>query len=151
MIQNTKDAFTLIEALVSVAVTAIGFAGVIALVSTSNTVMSNAIDREKLKLQNTEIMEVLNGDQSNIMEYNGKDLSNCSSITTNTGKESQLVRLQNWCNKIKGEVGEKRTADKRIIRVEKKLVQGSYVYIVSLELSGKSDKSVFMKRVMYAQ
>ena len=48
-------------------------------------------------------------------------------------------------------MGEKRTADKRIIRVEKKLVQGSYVYIVSLELSGKSDKSVFMKRVMYAQ
>tara|TARA_B110000037_G_scaffold73889_1_gene88693 strand:+ start:346 stop:801 length:456 start_codon:yes stop_codon:yes gene_type:complete len=151
MRKNSKNAFTLIEALVSVAITAIGFAGVIALVSTSNEVMNKSIDKEKLKFQNTEIMEVLNGDQANIMEYNGKDLSQCNSLTVNTGKEDQLARLKNWCNKLEGEVGTKRTTDKRIIRVEKKLVQGNYVYIVSLEMSGKDDKSVFMKRVMYAQ
>ena len=151
MRKNSKNAFTLIEALVSVAITAIGFAGVIALVSTSNEVMNKSIDKEKLKFQNTEIMEVLNGDQANIMEYNGKDLSQCSSLTANKDKEVQLERLKNWCNKLEGEVGTKRTTDKRIIRVEKKLVQGNYVYIVSLEMSGKDDKSVFMKRVMYAQ
>ena len=151
MRKNSKNAFTLIEALVSVAITAIGFAGVIALVSTSNEVMNKSIDKEKLKFQNTEIMEVLNVDQTNIMEYNGKDLSQCSSLKVNTGKEEQLTRLKNWCNKLEGEVGTKRTTDKRIIRVEKKLVQGNYVYIVSLEMSGKDDKSVFMKRVMYAQ
>ena len=151
MRKNSKNAFTLIEALVSVAITAIGFAGVIALVSTSNEVMNKSIDKEKLKFQNTEIMEVLNGDQANIMEYNGKDLSQCSSLKANKGKEDQLERLKNWCNKLEGEVGIKRTTDKRIIRVEKKLVQGNYVYIVSLEMSGKDDKSVFMKRVMYAQ
>ncbi len=147
--KNQKNAFTLIEALVSAAITAIGFAGVYGLVATSNTVMSDTIDKEKLKFQNTEIMEVLNGDQANIMEYNGKDLSQCSSLTANKGKEVQLARLKNWCNKLEGEVGAKRTTDKRIIRVEKKLVQGDYVYIVSLELSGKDDKSVFMKRVFY--
>ena len=151
MRKNSKNAFTLIEALVSVAITAIGFAGVIALVSTSNEVMNKSIDKEKLKFQNTEIMEVLNGDQANIMEYNGKDLSQCSSLKANKGKEDQLERLKNWCNKLEGEVGTKRTTDKRIIRVEKKLVQGNYVYIVSLAMSGKDDKSVFMKRVMYAQ
>ena len=151
MRKNSKNAFTLIEALVSVAITAIGFAGVIALVSTSNEVMNKSIDKEKLKFQNTEIMEILNVDQANIMEYNGKDLSQCSSLTGNKGKEVQLERLKNWCNKLEGEVGTKRTTDKRIIRVEKKLVQGNYVYIVSLEMSGKDDKSVFMKRVMYAQ
>ena len=149
--KNYKEAFTLIEALISVAISAIGFAGVMALVSTSNTVMNDTIDKEKLKFQNTEIMEVLNGDQANIMEYNGKDLSQCSSLTANKDKEVQLERLKNWCNKLEGEVGAKRTTDKRIIRVEKKLVQGNYVYIVSLEMSGKDDKSVFMKRVMYAQ
>ena len=149
MRKNSKNAFTLIEALVSVAITAIGFAGVIALVSTSNEVMNKSIDKEKLKFQNTEIMEVLNGDQANIMEYNGKDLSQCADLVTSEGKEEQLARLKNWCNKIQGEVGNKRTQDSRIIRVEKKLVQGNYVYIVSLEMSGKNDKSVFMKRVIY--
>ena len=38
------------------------------------------------------------------------------------------------------------------IRVEKKKVGQNYVYIVSLELSGKNNKkSVFMKNVIYAQ
>ncbi len=45
-----KQAFTLIEALVAVAIMAIGFAGVYGLVSTSNRVLSDSIDREKLKL-----------------------------------------------------------------------------------------------------
>ena len=57
MMKNTKSAFTLIEALVSVAITAIGFAGVYGSVATSNTVMSDTIDKEKLKFQNSEIIE----------------------------------------------------------------------------------------------
>jgi len=149
MRKNSKNAFTLIEALVSVAITAIGFAGVIALVSTSNDVMSKSYDKEKLKFQNTEIMEVLNGDQANIMEYNGKDLSQCTDLVTSEGMEQQLARLQNWCNKIQGEVGSKRTQDSRIIRVERRVIGDEAVFIVSLEMSGKNDKSVFMKRVIY--
>ena len=150
--QQTKEAFTLIEALISVAITAIGFAGVFALVSTSNAVMSDTIDREKLKFQNTEIIEAINADQSNIMEYNGKDLCNCSSIKTSNGKTDQQNQLQSWCKKMEGEVGTKRTQDKRMIRVEKKKVGEQYVYILSTELSGKSNKkSVFMKKILYAE
>tara|TARA_Y100000294_G_C8495657_1_gene312664 strand:+ start:507 stop:962 length:456 start_codon:yes stop_codon:yes gene_type:complete len=150
--QKSKNAFTLIEALVSVAITAIGFAGVYALVSTSNLVMNDSIAREKLKFQNTEIIESLHADQENILEYNGKDLSSCNSIQTAKGKEDQLNNLKTWCEKLQGEVGNKRSQDKRIIRVEKKKVGNNYVYVVSVELSGKNDKkSVFMKRIFYAE
>ena len=41
IMNNSKNAFTLIESLVSVAITAIGFVGVYTLVGTSNTVISN--------------------------------------------------------------------------------------------------------------
>ena len=150
MMTNNKNAFTLIEALVSVAITAIGFAGIYALVSTSNAVMSDTIDKEKLKYQNTEIIESLTADQANIMEYAWKDLSNCSSIKTKTGMDDQLERLKKWCNKLKGEVGDKRNQDKRIIRIDKRKVGQNNVYIVSLEINAKSDKkSVSMKRVFY--
>ena len=149
--KNNKNAFTLIEALVSAAITAIGFAGVYGLVATSNTVMSDTIDKEKLKFQNTEIMESLGADQTNIMQYNGKDLSNCTALTTATGKDEQLIRLKNWCTKLNGELGAKRSQDKRIIRVEKQKVGNNYVHIVSLEFNAKNDKkSVFMKQVFYA-
>jgi prepilin-type N-terminal cleavage/methylation domain-containing protein len=148
---NAKKAFTLIEALVSVALMAIGFAGVYALVSTSSRVMSDSIDKEKLKFQNIEIIESLHADQANILEYNGKDLSSCNSIKTSKDKEEQLKRLKAWCQKLQGEVGDKRSQDKRIIRVVKQKVGENYVYVVSIELSGKSDKkSVFMKRIFNA-
>ena len=150
--KNNKNAFTLIEALVSAAITAIGFAGVYGLVATSNTVMSDTIDKEKLKFQNTEIIESIGADQANIMEYHGKDLSNCAALSTSTGKDKQLIKLKNWCSKINGEVGTKRANDKRIIRVERGTgMWGRSVYIVSLEFNGKNDKkSVFMKQVFYA-
>ena len=146
-----KQAFTLIEALVAVAIMAIGFAGVYGLVSTSNRVLSDSIDREKLNFQAGEIIESLHADKTNILEYNGKDLSSCNSIKTSKDKEEQLKRLKVWCEKLQGEVGDKRSQDKRIIRVVKQKVGENYVYVVSIELSGKSDKkSVFMKRIFNA-
>jgi type IV pilus assembly protein PilV len=150
--QCNKQAFTLIEALMSVAIMAIGFAGVYALVSTSSRVLSDSIDREKLNFQAAEIIESLHADQANILEYNGKDLSRCASLKTKKGKEDQLTRLKAWCQKLQGEVGDKRSQDKRRIRVVKKKVGQKYVYVVSIDLSGKDNKkTVFMKRVFNAE
>ena len=147
-----KQAFTLIEALLSVAIMAIGFAGVYALVSTSNRILGDSIDREKLNFQASEIIESLHADQANILEYNGKDLSKCASLKTKKGKENQLTRLKSWCQKLQGEVGDKRSQDKRRIRVVKKKVGQKYVYVVSIDLSGKDNKkTVFMKRVFNAE
>jgi len=151
-VQCNKQAFTLIEALVSVAMMAIGFAGVYALVSTSNRILGDSIDREKLNFQASEIIESLHADQANILEYNGKDLSKCASLKTKKGKEDQLTRLKAWCTKLQGEVGDKRTQDKRRIRVVKKKVGQKYVYVVSIDLSGKDNKkTVFMKKVFNAE
>jgi type IV pilus assembly protein PilV len=147
-----KQAFTLIEALMSVAIMAIGFAGVYALVSTSSRILSDSIDREKLNFQAAEILESLHADQANILEYNGKDLSKCASLKTKKGKEDQLTRLKAWCQKLQGEVGDKRSQDKRRIRVVKQKVGQKYVYVVSIDLSGKDNKkTVFMKRVFNAE
>ena len=89
---------------------------------------------------------------TNILEYNGKDLSKCASLKTKKGKEDQLTRLKAWCTKLQGEVGDKRTQDKRRIRVVKKKVGQKYVYVVSIDLSGKDNKkTVFMKRVFNAE
>ena len=149
--QNTKQAFTLIESLVSVILMAIGFAGVYSLVSTSNTILNDSIEREKLSFQASEIIESLHADQLNILEYNGKDLSQCNNIKVNKGKEDQLTRLKAWCQQLQGELGDKRNQDKRLIRVVKTKVGDKNVYVVSIELSGKSDKkSVFMKRIFNA-
>ena len=154
-----KQAFTLIEVLVSVAIIAIGFAGVYSLVTTSNSILYDSIDREKLNYQASEIVEVLHSDPNQIEGYAHTNLDsiNCDSIKlkdTNKGKEEQLTRLKSWCKKMQGEVrvkGNRKGKGLRQIRVEKKTVNGKDVYIVSINLSAKGDKkTVFLKRVFNA-
>jgi hypothetical protein len=66
--------------------------------------------------------------------------------------DDQLARLKKWCEKVKGEIGDKRSQDRRRIRVEKKQIGQKYVYVVSIDLSGKdSKKTVFMKKVFNAE
>ena len=149
--QKSKQAFTLIESLVSVVIMAIGFVGVYQLVGNSNEILYESIEREKLGFQAGEIIESLHADQTNIKEYNDKDLSQCNNIKVNKGKENQLAKMKLWCQKLQGEQGEKRNQDKRLIKAIKTKVGDKNVYVVSIELSGKSDKkTVFMKRVFHA-
>jgi hypothetical protein len=134
---------------------AIGFSGVYGLVSASNQVLSDSIDREKLNFQSREIIESLQADQKNILAYHDKDLSNCSALSTAKGEKDQLVSLKLWCNKLEGDIGTKRSADKRRIHVEKKQVgTGSskkFVYIVSINIAGKKgDKTTYIKKVFNA-
>ena len=150
--KNSKNAFTLIEALISVAITAIGFAGVYGLVATSNVIMSETIAKEKLKFQNSEIIESLSADKANILEYNDQTLglTTCQLIQTGNGMDAQRNRLMNWCQKVNGQVGNMRgNSTRRIQVVEQARGQNSF-FVVSLEMSGKSDKAVYMKRVFYA-
>ena len=150
--KQSLSAFTLIESLVSVVIMAIAFAGVYQLVMSSNNVLYESIERQKLSFQAGEIIESLNADQSNILEYHGKDLAQCGNIKGNVGKTEQLNRLKLWCQKLKGELGEKRSQDKRLIRVVKTKVDDKSVYVVTVELSGKSDKkTVYVKRVFNAE
>jgi|SaaInlV_165m_DNA_1040744.scaffolds.fasta_scaffold18226_2 type IV pilus assembly protein PilV len=154
-----KQAFTLIEALVSVVIVAIGFAGVYSLVITSNSILYDSIDREKLNYQAAEIVETIHSDPAQIEGYAHTNLDNtsCDSIKLkdpNKGVEQQLTHLKSWCKKMQGEVkvkGHKIGKGLRQIRVEKKEVDGKNVYIVSINLSAKGDKkTVFIKKVFNA-
>ena len=150
-----KQAFTLIEALVSVAIMAIGFAGVYALVSTSTTVLNDAIEREKLNFQAVEMMETLYSDQGQNEGYahTNLDNGNCDSIQlkdAKKGKAEQLKKLQAWCKKMSGEVGRKNSTDRRKIRVEKPK-DGTKANVVSIELSGKNGKTIYIKKVFNAK
>jgi|APSaa5957512493_1039668.scaffolds.fasta_scaffold92997_2 prepilin-type N-terminal cleavage/methylation domain-containing protein len=149
--KQSLSAFSLIESLVSVVIMAIAFAGVYQLVTSSNGVLYESIERQKLSFQAGEIIETLNADQPNILEYHGKDLGQCGNIEVNKGKTDQLNKLKLWCQKLQGELGEKRSQDKRLIRAIKTKVGDKNVYVVTVELSGKNNKkTVYVKRVFNA-
>jgi len=154
MMKPNKQGFTLIEALMSVAIMAIGFAGVYAIVGVSNKVLMDTVDKQKLGYQTSEIMETLYSDKANLLTYHGRDLSNCTTITPSpTGTDTdQIDYLKSWCKKVEGEIGQKKSGDSRLIRVVKQKVGAKDVYLVSIDINGKSNKkSVYMTRLFYVK
>lgn len=153
MIRN-QDGFTLIEALVSVAIFAIGFAGVYTLVGVSDRVLQNGIEREELNYQANEIIETIHSDVENIAEYDD-DLETTEarrSARKSKGKEKQQERLDRWRDRSRGEGGTKKHRDNRKIRVVKKKVGGKDVNVVAVELTTRDGKnSIWVKRVFNAE
>ena len=151
ILDKNEQGFTLIEVLVSVVILVIGFMAVIALVSVSDRTLQNSVDRAQLNAQANEIIETLQSDQSNIAEYDNKNIGKCGSLSTSKGKTEQLVRLKRWCEQMKGESGETASRDKRVVRVTKKKIGQREVNIVTVELTSKDGKNtVFTKRVFNA-
>lgn len=147
-----QQGFTLIESLVSVAILAIGFAGVFGLVGVSDRMLHNSMEREELDDQSNEILETLYSDTSNIEVYKDKDLSNCGAIKVAKGKDLQLKQMQRWCNRIKNEMGTQQGQDRRKIHVTKTTIAGGRtVYVVAIELTSKDGtNSSWVKKVFNA-
>ena len=144
---TNKPAFTLVEALISVVLMTIGFAGVYSLVTTSSRIMHETIERQKLNFQANEIIETLQADRKQIEEYSSKDLTRCDRLG-GFGKSKHLESMKRWCEKINGD----KIIVNGFIGVEKKKDSlGNDIYIATVELSGKDGKNVYVKRVFYAQ
>jgi type II secretory pathway pseudopilin PulG len=144
---TNKPAFTLVEALISVVLMTIGFAGVYSLVTTSSRIMHETIERQKLNFQANEIIETLQADRKQIEEYSSKDLTRCDRLG-GSGKSKHLESMKRWCEKINGD----KIIVNGFIGVEKKKDSlGNDIYIATVELSGKDGKNVYVKRVFYAQ
>ena len=151
MINKHERGFTLIEVLVSIVIMMIGFVGVFGLVAVSDRTLQNSSDRAELNSLANDIIESVHSDQSNIAEYVNKKLGNCSSLSTSKGKTEQLERLKRWCERMKGEAGETRSKDIRVIRVTKKKVGTKEVNILTIELTSRDGKNtIFTKRVFNA-
>ena len=151
MINKHERGFTLIEVLVSIVIMMIGFVGVVGLVAVSDRTLQNSSDRAELNSLANDIIESVHSDQSNIAEYVNKKLGNCSSLSTSKGKTEQLKRLKRWCERMKGEAGETRSKDIRVIRVTKKKVGTKEVNILTIELTSRDGKNtIFTKRVFNA-
>ena len=149
-----KNAFTLIEALVAVAILTIGFAGVYSLVLSSLQALEKSVDREKLAFQSTEMIESMEYDKNNITSYQTENLVDCENIKPLQGKEKQMNLIKGWCKKMASEVGSVRQNKNRKISVEKKnsIIGDGEVYVLTIDISGKEEEgnNIYIRKVVHA-
>jgi prepilin-type N-terminal cleavage/methylation domain-containing protein len=105
--------FTLIEAMISSAIVAMGFVGVFTLVAASEQFTQRAIARQKVQLIADQMLEIIETDLDNIDSYS-MDLSTCTAPVTS---EQWDIRGFEWCTRLQNEIGAAGAANTRTITI----------------------------------
>ncbi|PIR39385.1 MAG: hypothetical protein COV35_02390 [Alphaproteobacteria bacterium CG11_big_fil_rev_8_21_14_0_20_39_49] len=138
---NKCKGFTLIEAMISAGIVAMGFVGVFTLIASSEQFTKRAVARQKVQLIADQMIEIIETDLANINSY-AMDLSTCTPPTT---ADQWDVRGYEWCIRLQNEIGAAGATDTRTITVD--TIAGDR-RIVSIFLEGYNQTIlIVMKRI----
>ena len=94
--------FSLIEAMISAAIMALGFVGVFTLIAASEQFTSRSIAKQKMQMIANQIVEVIESDLANIDSYTmNLNLAVCTPPAT---ADRWVVRGFEWCTRLKNEI-----------------------------------------------
>lgn len=140
-----ESGFSLLEAVLATAIVSIGFASIFSLAVFSERSVRDTIQREKLEMLASQMLEVIEADVDNVSLYavdftNGTDCDNAAA-----GDTSLLynVKIDEWCNRLTGELGAAKTNDVREINYDDS--SGTKLINIILE-SQNGDVQVLMNR-----
>ena len=143
--------FSTLEALIAVAVIAVGSVGVFGMVATSQEALNRAAERGDMVYQAQEIVDELASDAEDIVLYS-QDLTQCAVPSNMKAKlaPGQIKKYLKWCERIKGEAGNASSTTLRNIKVQPRSVNVenalSKFFVVTVELTDTHGKSVVTTR-----
>lgn len=117
MLQKTKEnGFSLIEAMIAMAIMSISFVGVYTLTGYSSNTLKTSADRQKLQIIANQMFELIENDYDNIDNYDDMDFTTCVAPTSGQTQEFHQNRYR-WCRMINDSIGTASVGDIRTISV----------------------------------
>ncbi|MBT59229.1 MAG: type II secretion system protein [Arenicellales bacterium] len=153
-----ESGFTLIEAVVALAIIGISFAGVFGLVTISDRSLQGAIERERMKMQARQIIETVAADAVGQCSYTGSWVTSGGQVSCPPFSKTDLPvsqRMARWCQRMEDGLTTVK-GDQRQIRVRP--LSGSQPCsssqssqrVIEVRLNSGGGKSqVVMKQVVY--
>jgi len=148
--------FTLVEAMISVAIISFGFAGLYAFIAASESSLASSRARQKMNIQGSEIFEVIKSDLDNIDSYK-VDLTLAPAASIGTGTHA-YNRREDWNGRIEEKFGAAGKGDTRKIEVSEEktdpVTDKKYrivtVFFETGVKNARGEKRVVFKRVFNA-
>lgn len=116
MSQNKCSGFSLIEAMVSMAIMAISFVGVYTMTGYASTSLKHSTDRQKMQVIANTMFEIIASDYTSVDNYNNMDFTTCTAPTSGQTQNYHQNRYK-WCRMLNDAVGTPASGDIRRIAI----------------------------------
>lgn len=100
-IHTSRDGFTLIEAIVSIAIISIGFVGIYAVFVVAEKSFAKTFEKNRLILAANSMIEDIGSNQANIADFKEMNLNETNDLYSNSEKEERLNKIRKkWKKKL---------------------------------------------------
>ena len=144
----SRDGFTLIEAVVSIAIVSIGFVGIYSVFVVAEKSFAKTFEKNRLILTASSMIEDIGSDQININDFRDMNLDRTDDLYDDLEKERRLNKIREKWKKRLGRAKHKNT-DKAPVKLKDFSVEEGEddQNLLTVEMEGKQDVEVTFHRL----
>ena len=145
---SLRDGFTLIEAVVSIAIVSIGFVGIYSVFVVAEKSFAKTFEKNRLILTASSMIEDIGSDQININDFRDMNLDRTDDLYDDLEKERRLNKIREKWKKRLGRAKHKNT-DKAPVKLKDFRVEEGEgdQNLLTVEMEGKQDVEVTFHRL----
>ncbi len=144
----SRDGFTLMEAVVSIAIVSIGFVGIYSVFVVAEKSFAKTFEKNRLILTASSMIEDIGSDQININDFRDMNLDRTDDLYDDLEKERRLNKIREKWKKRLGRAKHKNT-DKAPVKLKDFSVEEGEdnQNLLTIEMEGKQDVEVTFHRL----
>ena len=145
-IKSTRSGFTLMEAVVSIAIVSIGFVGIYSVFVVAEKSFAKTFEKNRLILTASSMIEDIGSDKVNLEDFKEMSLDNSSDLYDDIEKEEKLNKIRGKWKKRLNHVKHKNT-DEAPTKLKDTTIGEDQQDLLSVEMEGKQGTKVTFHRL----
>lgn len=149
-IQTQRGGFTLMEAVVSIAIVSIGFVGIYSVFVVAEKSFAKTFEKNRLILAASSMVEDIGSDQANLNDFKDMNLNNTNDLYDDLEREKKLNKIRGKWKKRLGDAKHNNT-DEAPTKLKDTMVEGSQQDLLTVEMESKQGAKITFHRLFRKQ
>ena len=146
----SKDGFSLMEAVVSIAIVSIGFVGIYSVFVVAEKSFAKTFEKNRLILTASSMIEDIGSDQANINDFKDMSLDKTNDLYDDLEKEKKLNKIRSkWKKRL--DKAKHNGADEAPTKLKDTLIGEDQQDLLTIEMEGEQGTKVTFHRLFRKQ
>ena len=148
--QTSRDGFSLMEAVVSIAIVSIGFVGIYSVFVVAEKSFAKTFEKNRLILTASSMIEDIGSDQANINDFKDMSLDQTNDLYDDLEKEKKLNKIRGkWKKRL--DKAKHNGADEAPTKLKDTLIGEDQQDLLTIEMEGEQGTKVTFHRLFRKQ